>query len=532
MRCNATLALLSLIAVAVTVPGCSRATALPAMDRPPAVTASAAEVALAQSSNSEFATALYRQLADERPGENLFFSPFSISSALLIATEGASGETADQMGKVLQVPQSLRNTGPDAATLPWLLTDLHKGQAAIYYRLSPEPLAPEVSDKVEQWRKELAAANNKTAALEQTGKWDEAQQSQAAAQKIADSLNQLFSTTEPYEWHAANALWLEKAYSFRASYLDTIHKFYGDVAVPVDFRAAAEAARGQINQWVALQTHDRINDLLGSGTVDSNTQLVITNAVYFKGEWLKPFEASATRSVDFHLADGKSVSTSMMTEYLDTGYGAFNADGTLFKTPHEIPVEMPDSDPSLYPDARGFTAIRLPYKAGKMFMAIFVPQTATGLAELEQKLLTGGPKPWIDQLANRTVNLNVPKFKLEAEYPLAASLQAMGMKRAFTRPQSGHVDGAEFDRMTASNDPDLRLFISAVIHKTFIEVNEKGTEAAAATAVAMDKTAAVPFERPKTRPFIPIFWADKPFLFAICDSETHSILFLGRLVRP
>ena len=383
MRCNAILALSLVTAIAVIVPGCSGAKALPVMDRPPAVTASAADVALAQSSNAEFAAALYRRLADERPGENLFFSPFSISSALLIATEGASGKTADEMAIGLHVPQSLRNTGPDAATLPWLLTDLHKGQAAIYYRLSPEPLEPELRDKIDRWRNELAADNSQTAAFEQAGKWDEARQSQAAAEKLADSLNLLFSTIEPYESRAANALWLEKTYPFRSAYLDTIHKFYGDVAIPVDFQTAADAARGQINQWVAQQTHDRITNLLAPGSVDSLTQLVITNAVYFKGEWLKPFEASATRPVDFHLAGGKSVPTPTMTEYLDTGYGAFNADGTFFKTPHEIPVEMADSDPSLYPDAHGFTAIRLAYKGDKMFMAIFVPQAATGLPELE-----------------------------------------------------------------------------------------------------------------------------------------------------
>ena len=116
------------------------------------MTASPQEFALAQSANSDFAVDLYRQLAKERPGENLFFSPFSISSALLIATEGASGETADQMGKVLHVPKALAHKGPDAASLPWQLTALHKGQAAIYYRLSPEPISPELRDKIARLR--------------------------------------------------------------------------------------------------------------------------------------------------------------------------------------------------------------------------------------------------------------------------------------------------------------------------------------------------------------------------------------------
>ena len=531
MRQNATAGFWLLMALSLTAQGCSGASEGSAIERPPAVTASAEELTLAQSANSAFAVDLYEQLAKERPGENLFFSPFSISSALLIATEGASGETADQMGQVLHVPKALRAKGPDVASLPWQLTALHKGQAAIYYRLSPEPTSAEVRDKIARLRSNLYAANRKTATLENSNKWQDAVQSQAAAQKLADELNTLIKQTEPYEWRAANALWGEKTYPFRTSFLDTIHTYYGGVVMPVDFRAGAEAARQQINDWVALQTRERIKDLLGPGSVDSLTRLVITNAVYFRGEWLKPFEESATRPQDFHLAGGKSVSTPMMSAYTFgwVGYGAFNGDGTVFDTPREIPVDMPDDDPSLYPDARGFTALKLPYKGGKLFMAIIVPQSADGLGEFEQKLPSMGLQHWIGAIGDRTVIVNVPKFKLEAEYSLEKSLQALGMVRAFNEP--GRPDGAQFDRMTTSDDPAHQLFISAVRHKTFVEVNEKGTEAAAATAVRMDATGPRA-EPPKTRPFTPTFWANKPFLFAICDNDTHSVLFLGRVVKP
>jgi serine protease inhibitor len=522
----------------ITALGCSGATAVPVPqpaqpepDRPPAVTASADEVALAQSSNSDFAIALYGQLAAERPGENLFFSPFSISSALLIATEGASGETAEQMGKALRVPKALRNTAAEAAGLPWQLAGLHKGQAAIYYRLSPEPVSPELRDKIGRLRKDLAAANGRTSALTQSGKWDEAYQSQVAAQKLADELNPLLKETEPYVWLAANALWCEKTYPFRQSFLDTIHTDYGNALFAVDFRSSAESVRQQINAWAARQTRDRVTDFLGPGAVTPDTRLVITNAVYFKGEWLDPFDASSTRPADFHLSDGKNNSVPMMSKYSygSAGYGAFNADGTPFDTPREIPVDMPDTDPSLYPDARGFTALRLPYKGGKLFMAMIVPRSAAGLGQLEQKLSATGFKPWLDRIANRTVIVNVPKFKMESDYGLEKSLMALGMVRAFHRP--GTSDGAQFDRITATSDPAQQLFISAVRHKTFVEVNEKGTEAAAVTGVPMPATGPA-HEPPKTRPFIPTFWADKPFLFAICDTETNSILFLGRLVRP
>ena len=434
------------------------------------------------------------------------------------------------MGKLLRVPQSLRGAGPEAAAQPWRLAGLHKGQAAIYYRLSPEPLSPELRDKIARLRDDLAAANSRTAALENSGKQEEAWKSHAAAQKLADELNPLLKEAEPYEWRAANGLWGEKTYPFRSSFLDTIHAFYGGVVFPVDFRSAADAARQEINAWVARQTLDRIKDFMGPGSVGPDTRLVITNAVYFKGEWLDPFDASSTRPADFQLADGKRVPTPMMSNYLySAGYGAFNADATAFHTPREIPVDMADNDPSLYPDARGFTAVRLTYKGGKLFMVMIVPQSAAGLGELERRLPSTGLKPWIERIANRTVVVNVPKFKLETDYALEKPLRAMGMVRAFNRP--GRSDGAQFDRMTAGDDPAQQLFISAVLHKTLVEVNEKGTEAAAVTGIRMEALtpAAPPF---KTRPFIPTFWANKPFLFAICDTETHSILFLGRLISP
>ncbi len=433
--------------------GCSNAAATPTVERPPAVKASPAELKLAESANGNFAVDLYQQLAKENPNQNLFFSPFSVSSALLIAAEGASGETADQMGKVLHVPTSLHNSGSNAASLPWQLTDLHKGQAAIYYRLSPEPVSPELSAKIAKLRSGLDAANRETERLQTSNNWQKAEASNAAAEKLASELNPLLAQTEPYEWRTANAIWAEKTYPFRQSFLDTIHTYYGSVAMPVDFRGNAETSRKEINDWVAQRTRDRINDLMPAGSIDQLTRLVITNAVYFKGEWLRPFDVGSTQTKDFHLPGGKNFSTPMMSKYMfdAAGYGAFNGDGTPFNTPHEIPVAMHDDDPSLYPDAHGFTAARLPYKGGKLFMAIIVPQSADGLASVEQQLPGKGLQSWIAGINDRTVIVNVPKFKLEAEYSLVKSLQAMGMVRAFNNPTA--PGGAEFDRMTTSTDP-------------------------------------------------------------------------------
>ena len=235
--------------------------------------------------------------------------------------------------------------------------------------------------------------------------------------------------------------WGEKTYPFRSSFLDTIHTYYGGVVMPVDFRSAAEAARQQINEWVEQQTNKRIKDLMGPGSVSPATRLVITNAVYFKGEWLKPFEASSTRPKDFHLADGKTVSTPMMTEYMydSTGYGAFKGDGTVFDTPHEIPVEMPDNDPSLYPDAHGFTALRLPYKGGKLCMVLIVPQSADGLGALEKMLPTNGPAT-LDRRHRRSdgdrqrPQVQAPD-RVFAERAAPSAGHGAGIQRSGPRPQ-------------------------------------------------------------------------------------------------
>ncbi len=522
MRCSSLVGCAVLfVTTMILTSDCAGVAPRPADGRPPAVNASADELKAAETANSKFAVDLYEQLAKERPNENLFFSPFSVSSALLIAAEGASGETAEQMSAALGVPKSSASD----------LSSIHKGQAAIYFRLSPEPVAPALRQKIDRLRSDLDAANRHTTALEKSQKWDDAIKSNRAAETLAAELNPLLKQTEPYEWRAANALWGEQSYPFPSSYLNTIRTYYGGVVKPVDFRGHAEAARGEINDWVAQQTRDRIKDLMPPGSVDSMTRLVIANAVYFKGEWLEPFDESSTKPKEFHTSDGGKTPTRVMSKYLYNacGYGAFTAEGKEFETPREIPFEMSDDDPSLYPDAHGFTAVKLPYKGNKLFMVMIAPRSADNLAALEKRLPQTSLKSWIDKIVDRPVITNVPKFKLETEYGLERSLQALGMTRAFKNPID--PNGAQFNRMTTSDDPAKQLYVSVVRHKTFVEVNEKGTEAAAATGIAMPAAEARP-QPPKTRPFTPTFWADKPFLFAICDRDTHSILFLGRMVKP
>ena len=252
------------------------------------------------------------------------------------------------MEQVLHVPTAA------AAADAGRLAKMHKGQAAIYYRLSPEPVSPALGEKIARLRRDLDAANQKTASLNRSDKWDEAIKSNREAEKLVAQLNPLLKQTEPYVWRATNALWAEKTYPFRAAYLDAIHKYYGHVARPVDFRGRPRRPAARSTAGSTQQTRDRIKDLFPPGSIDSTTRLVIANAVYFKGEWLEPFDESATKPEEFQLADGKKVKTPMMSKYFrhSVGYGAFEADGKPFKTPTEIPFNMPDDDPSLYPDSK------------------------------------------------------------------------------------------------------------------------------------------------------------------------------------
>ena len=286
----------------------------------------------------------------------------------------------------------------------------------------------------------------------------------------------------------------------------------------------------EINGWVEKQTKDRIKDLLAKGTLTADTSLVITSAVYFKGQWSKPFEESSTKNEDFTSAGGAKQPAPMMHQYNSSGakYAAFRGDGSLFDSPSEIPADKSNADASLYPDAQGFTMLELPYKGEKLSMVFLVPQSADALEQLEQKLKYDDLQAWVGKLHECAVDITIPKFKLETMYKLNDVLLRLGMDRAFNDPRQ--PNGAQFDGIVDSSDAAKKLFIGSVIHKTFVEVNEKGTEAAAATAIAMVGAMARP--QIKMKPFVPVFRADKPFVFLIRYIDTGSILFFGRVTNP
>ncbi len=497
----------------------------------------------------DFAVDLYQQLARERPGENLFFSPYSVAGVLTLAVEGARGETAAQMGKVLHFAEGARQIDDDSDMPPWKMDQVHSGISALNQRFRSRPVPQELRDQIAALRKRLDIAKQQASDLKAVWlKNLDAENDQATnrevvswaqaterAEKLESDLKALLAKVDESEIRIANALWGDQACPFEASYMAAMLKYYGATAIfPVDFKNAAGAAREQINAWVEDQTNERIRNLIPPGGVDKWSRLVVTNAVYFKAEWQDPFLDWATQEADFTVAGGSIIRVPLMVVTLfDNGvrYAAFNGDGTYFSTPTEVPAREEPDPKTVYPGKGGFLMVELPYKGGKLSMVAIAPQEINGLDELEHKLTGDGLQEWIGKFQRRAVLVFLPKFKLETEYSLKPTLTALGMPRAFEKPTP--IGGAQFEGICASTDPNKRLYIGEVRHKTFVEVNEQGTEATAATEidVPLPGDFGDPIV-PETVPFTPTFRADRPFLFLIRDTKTGAILFLGRLVRP
>jgi serine protease inhibitor len=292
-----------------------------------------------------------------------------------------------------------------------------------------------------------------------------------------------------YQLRVADALWAQKDYAFLDDFLKLTTSAYGAGFHPVDFKTAPDAVRLTINQWVEKQTESKIKDLLPPHSVNSATKLVLTNAIYFKGDWQTQFDKSLTKDEDFHLAMAQTIKAPLM--HLQDKFRYFNG-GT-------------------------FQALDIPYKSGELSMIVLLPNDAAGLPALEQSIMAANVQQWLDRLRpGQKVILTLPKFKMTRQFGLAGTLGAMGMAEAF---QQGRAD---FSGMTGHRD----LWISAVIHKAFIDVNEEGTEAAAATGIVM-RSMAMTREQPPI-----VFRADHPFVFLIRDNLSGSILFMGRVADP
>ena len=475
--------------------------------------------------NSDFGFDMYHELAKENEGKNLFFSPYSISTALAMTAEGARGETAQEMGKVLRYPASLKRVGDDAQHIPYEMSQIHTGMADLHSKLNggegDSELAQKTRARLAELRGELKEIKAQGQRLMKEGKWGEYRANINKEKPLVAEINKLAQTVDLYEIRVANALWGEQSYPFKKNYLDTVNVSYNTGGVfPVDFKTNFEGERVKINRWVEEQTKNRIKDLIPRGAVGKDTRLVLTNAIYFKGEWTTPFEKKLTNEQDFTLASGKKVKRQLMhaPALEDVRYVAFSANGTPVKLPGRgWGVKMPNYS---------FSAVELPYKGDDLSMVVIAPSKADGLEVIEKQLSTENLDRWINSMQKRKTHVHLPKFKQETDYKLTKTLPNMGMVRAFEDPRK--PNGADFSGMTEATSKQDWLYISDVLHKAFVEVNEKGTEAAAATAVIM----AVPTSAGPPPEFIPTFKADKPFIFLIREKSTDSILFLGRMMDP
>ncbi|ADN35779.1 proteinase inhibitor I4 serpin [Methanolacinia petrolearia DSM 11571] len=373
--------------------------------------------------NNMFAFEIYKQLSGENSkDDNLFLSPFSISSALALTYEGAKGETADQIKSVFYFP-----------------------------------------DNIETLR--------------------------SGYQEVNAGIN---AGDPEYDLEVANALWAEETYPFLKEYINTAKTYYSANTTNLDFINQPEESRVSINDWVAEKTNDKIEDLIPEGMIDSMTRLVITNAIYFKGTWVLQFDKNMTTEADFTTPSGETVTVEMMKRTDDDAvYG--------------------------YTETDGLQVLEMPYEneSGKKLSMIVLLPKENDLKAAEDALSADNFEEIENSIKSKQVKVYFPKFKLETEYLLRDILIDIGMPAAFS-------GSANFSGM----DGTTNLFISNVVHKAFVEVNEEGTEAAAATAVVMASGMS-----PEKEP-IPVFRADHSFIFMIQDDETGNILFIGRISNP
>ncbi|MCB1955067.1 MAG: serpin family protein [Rhodocyclaceae bacterium] len=298
---------------------------------------------------------------------------------------------------------------------------------------------------------------------------------------------------QPIRFRIANRLFGEKTFEFENTYLDRLRAAFGAPMELLDFRIGPELARRHINGWVEKQTEARIRDLLPAHAINGDTRLVLVNAIYFLGDWETPFEPARTRSAAFWKSTSEAIEVSTMNRVGSMSYARRD----------------------------GISAVELPYQGGALSMLVVVPDAVDGLAALEASLDADSFDALIGALQPQQVWAAIPRFEIAPaeSLSLADPLVALGMRDAFDREK------ADFTAMADPPGPDDRLSIDKVFHKAFVKVDEQGTEAAAATAVVMQRAGAAMVKRIE-------FKADRPFLFVIRDRKSGLVLFMGRVADP
>lgn len=302
----------------------------------------------------------------------------------------------------------------------------------------------------------------------------------------------VWNGAESITLRTANRLFGEKTYDFLPEFLGATKSKFGAPLEPVDYKNAFEAARLRINDWVMKQTEDRIEDLLPERSLDANTRLVLVNAVYFLADWVEPFEESATTDAAFE-APGGEVQVPTMHATRDMGYA----------------------------DIGDVELVRLDYKGGGYAMMVAVPKAAKTLADVESQLNGELVASWWSGLKSEKIDLAFPRFEIDpaGSVALKQALKNLGMVKAFD------AELADFSGIADPPNPADRLYVGEVFHQCFVKVDEKGTEAAAATAVVMARGGGAPAPPKKVT-------VDRPFLFFVMDKTTGAVLFMGRVLDP
>jgi serpin B len=387
---------------------------------------------LVASGDQLFSIALFHELKKIGPG-NLFFSPYSIATALTMVHAGASGRTCEEIENALGRPGAGDTLMEAAGTLARTLASRSEPTAAEKNRL-------------------------------------------AHAEGV---------TPDSYGCHLslANAIWHQTGYPIEAHFVETLTSRLGADVRDVDFAKAPDEAVKIINAWVAKATREKIRDVLSSGLLHPMTRVLLANAIYFKARWQDPFVEGATRPEPFHLLNGSSVQVPMMH---NGGYFASARDRELH-------------------------ALQLPYSGGNLAMVLLLPD-AGKFEKVQKELNASHLQGLFAAMEPKQTELSMPKFRVESSFMLAAPLRALWIIRAFEK--------GDFSRVS----PEPGFFLSEVLHKTFVDVDEKGTEAAAVTMPMLAGSAP-----PRN---LVEFHVDRPFLFVIRDVPTGTPLFLGRVVDP
>nr|XP_025040317.1 serpin B11-like [Pelodiscus sinensis]XP_025040318.1 serpin B11-like [Pelodiscus sinensis] len=410
---------------------------------------------------TEMGLDLYKELNKNAANKNIFFSPMSITTGLSMVLLSARGNTATQIIKVLHLKDAAGKLGAGPVSESGLAGAEPKYPSEGHHQRPqfPKP-SPSQCDSVGGIHTEFQAL-----------------------------LSQLKNLNRSYVLSLANRLFAQTGYNFHQQYLDCTRELYGAMLQTVDFENATEAARQTINLWVERQTQGKIRELFVPGVIDSSAVLVLVNAIYFKATWEYKFEEKNTMPTKFWINQNESQSVQMMYQK-----------GT-FKTAHieEMKAQI----------------LVIPYTGKSLNMIILLPDEITGLEQVESAMtydkLTLCTS--LESTREREVEVYLPRFKLEDTFELNLPLKELGMTDVFEESK------ADLSGMA----PSRQLYLSKVVHKACVEVNEEGTLATAATgSVVVDKS----------YPLGGSFMADHPFIFFIQHSRTNTILFLGKLCSP